>query len=61
MRINSLRITLHSPTCAMCEEFSLLSQHMRRRVPYWGVSPLFFAGGEGAVDDVLEVGVYPAA
>eukprot|EP00962_Isochrysis_galbana_P006423 scaffold1732_cov117-Isochrysis_galbana.AAC.5 len=37
MRINSLRITLHSP---MCGEFSLLSPHMRQRVPYWGVSPL---------------------
>eukprot|EP00962_Isochrysis_galbana_P035655 scaffold12233_cov129-Isochrysis_galbana.AAC.1 len=37
MRINSLRITLHSP---MCEEFSFLSPHMRQRVPYWGVSPL---------------------
>eukprot|EP00962_Isochrysis_galbana_P040937 scaffold14906_cov114-Isochrysis_galbana.AAC.1 len=32
MRINNLRIALHSP---MCREFSLLSPHMRQRVPYW--------------------------
>eukprot|EP00962_Isochrysis_galbana_P006434 scaffold1734_cov113-Isochrysis_galbana.AAC.1 len=47
MRINSLRVTLHSP---MCKEFSFLSPHMRQRVPYWGVSPLSIGGSRNWED-----------
>eukprot|EP00962_Isochrysis_galbana_P004143 scaffold1148_cov108-Isochrysis_galbana.AAC.15 len=55
MRINSLRITLHSPMCVR-GVFSSEPTHAAEGAVLGGESS--FAGGEGAVDDVFEVGVY---